>query len=72
MIHYISYSKVNAAIDEATSAVDEETKREIRQSLTRIFKGKAVLIVTHRMSSIADADRVITIEHGKVTSDIIV
>ena len=58
-------------LDEATSAVDEETEREIRRAVISHAKGKTVLIVTHRLASIADADRVITIEEGRVVEDIV-
>jgi ABC-type multidrug transport system fused ATPase/permease subunit len=56
-------------LDEATSAVDEKTEQEIRCAVIRNSKGKTVLIVTHRLASIADADRVITIERGRVAGD---
>ena len=55
-------------LDEATSAVDEETEREIRRSVMELFHGKTVLIVTHRLASLADADRVIAIEDGRIVS----
>lgn len=56
-------------LDEATSAVDEETEREIRCAVKKISTGKTVLIVTHRLASISDADRVISIKNGRIVSD---
>ena len=56
-------------LDEATSAVDETTEKEIRHAVIRNAKDKTVLIVTHRLASIADADRVVTINEGQIVSD---
>jgi len=56
-------------LDEATSAVDEATEQEIRRSVVEGAKGKTIVIVTHRMASVSDADRVITIDNGRVVSD---
>jgi len=56
-------------LDEATSAVDEETEMEIRRAVIDISKGRTVLIVTHRLSSISDADRIVVIKNGRVISD---
>ena len=56
-------------LDEATSAVDEETETEIRRAVVDMSKGRTVLIVTHRLASVSDADRVVTIEDGRVISD---
>jgi len=58
-------------LDEATSAVDEETEKEIRRMVTQNFKDKTVIIVTHRLASVSDADRVIKIDKGQVVSDLI-
>jgi ATP-binding cassette subfamily B protein/subfamily B ATP-binding cassette protein MsbA len=58
-------------LDEATSAVDEATEKEIRKTVMDSSKGKTLLIVTHRMTTVADVDRVITISGGRILSDVV-
>ena len=53
-------------LDEATSALDTETEREIREALTNASEGRSVLTVAHRLSTIADADRIIVLENGSI------
>jgi ATP-binding cassette, subfamily B, bacterial len=56
-------------LDEATSAVDNETERAISEALEVVRKERTVLIVAHRLSTIRHADRIIVMENGKVTED---
>jgi len=53
-------------LDEATSAVDTQTEREIQQNLQQLTEGKTALIVAHRLSTIRHADKIAVIEDGKV------
>jgi len=53
-------------LDEPTSALDEETEAYICQTLSEISKGKTVITVAHRLSTIADYDEVIRMEEGHV------
>ena len=53
-------------LDEATSALDTETEREIRDALTNASEGRSVLTLAHRLSTIADADRIIVLENGSI------
>ena len=53
-------------LDEATSAVDNETERAIQQNLAQITKNKTALIVAHRLSTIRNADEIWVLEHGKI------
>ncbi len=53
-------------LDEATSAVDNETERAIQENLTRITSGKTALIVAHRLSTIRYADEIWVLEHGQI------
>ncbi|MDO8505524.1 MAG: ABC transporter ATP-binding protein [bacterium] len=52
--------------DEATSALDYETEREIQKEIFEIAKGKTVLIISHRLETIKDADKILKIENGAV------
>lgn len=56
-------------LDEATSAVDNETERAINQAMQTIRKERTVLIVAHRLSTIRHADRIVVIERGEIVED---
>jgi len=53
-------------LDEATSAVDNETEAAIQRSLARIAGGRTVLIVAHRLSTVRNADRIHVMDGGRV------
>ena len=55
--------------DEATSALDYESERIIQQNMQEIAKGRTVLIIAHRLSTVRTADRIITIERGRLVED---
>lgn len=56
-------------LDEATSAVDNETERAISVALETVRKERTVLIVAHRLSTIRHADRIIVLEQGHISED---
>ncbi|MBT2771502.1 ABC transporter ATP-binding protein [Halomonas sp. ISL-60] len=53
-------------LDEATSAVDNETEAAIQRSLKRIAHGRTVIMIAHRLSTIVHADEIVVIEKGQV------
>jgi ATP-binding cassette, subfamily B, heavy metal transporter len=53
-------------LDEATSALDSETEQEIQSELTAISKGRSVIVIAHRLSTVADADRIVVLEGGVI------
>jgi subfamily B ATP-binding cassette protein HlyB/CyaB len=55
--------------DEATSALDYESERLIQQNMRQITAGRTVLIIAHRLSTVRMADRIITIERGRLIED---
>src|SRR5215475_7733039 len=55
--------------DEATSALDYESERVIHQNMAQIARGRTVFVIAHRLSAVRPADRIITIERGRVTED---
>jgi ATP-binding cassette, subfamily B, bacterial HlyB/CyaB len=56
-------------LDEATSALDYESERVIHQNMRRIAEKRTVFIVAHRLSALRMADRIVTIERGRLIED---
>lgn len=54
-------------LDDSFSAVDTETEEAILQSLRSIFPGKTVIIVSHRISTLKNANQILVLEDGRVT-----
>jgi len=52
--------------DEATSALDYESERIVQQNLRQIVRGRTVFIIAHRLSAVRHADRIITLERGRI------
>jgi len=52
--------------DEATSALDAENEKIIHDNLQEFFKGKTVIIVAHRLSTVKNADQIIVLKNGSV------
>lgn len=53
-------------LDEATNSLDANNERKIVENLDRFYKGKTVVIVAHRLSTVKNADQIVVIDHGKV------
>jgi ATP-binding cassette subfamily B protein len=53
--------------DEATSALDNETEKEVMQSIYDLDKNLTLIIVAHRISTLKDCNKIITIENGIVS-----
>ena len=55
--------------DEATSALDYESERVIQDNMRSIAKGRTVLVIAHRLSTVRRADRIVTLEAGRLVED---
>ncbi|AJA63671.1 MULTISPECIES: type I secretion system permease/ATPase [Bradyrhizobium] len=55
--------------DEATSALDYESERIIHENMKEIARGRTVLIIAHRLSTVRGADRIFTLERGRLVED---
>ena len=53
-------------LDEATSAVDNETEAAIQRSMERIAEGRTTIVIAHRLSTIRNADRILVLSEGSV------
>ncbi len=53
-------------LDEATSAVDNETEREIQSALDNLVKGRTTIAIAHRLSTLRNADRIVVMENGVI------
>ncbi|MAK42214.1 MAG: ABC transporter, partial [Euryarchaeota archaeon] len=53
-------------LDEATSAVDNETEAALQRSIQKISNDRTTLIVAHRLSTIRNADEIIVLDNGKI------
>ena len=55
--------------DEATNALDANNEREIMEHLHVFYKGKTVVVVAHRLSTVRDADNIIVLDKGKIAEE---
>ncbi len=53
-------------LDEATSAVDTETEKEIQKALDNLVKGRTTIAIAHRLSTLRKADRLVVMDRGKI------
>jgi ATP-binding cassette subfamily B protein len=53
-------------LDEATSNLDPGTERAVEQALERLMEGRTVVVIAHRLSTAARADRIAVVDHGRI------
>ncbi|MAY88931.1 MAG: metal ABC transporter permease [Pseudooceanicola sp.] len=53
-------------LDEATSALDSDTERDIQAALDRAGQGRTVIMIAHRLSTVAEADQIVVLEQGTI------
>jgi ATP-binding cassette subfamily B protein len=53
-------------LDDALSSVDSSTEKEILGSLDRVMRGRTSIVISHRVSTIADVDRIVVLDRGRI------
>jgi subfamily B ATP-binding cassette protein MsbA len=53
-------------LDEATSALDNESERAVQEAMVRLQLGRTTLVISHRLSTIEHADRIVVMANGKI------
>lgn len=53
-------------LDEATSALDSQSEQKVQQALDNLMVGRTTLMIAHRFSTIAKADRIVVLERGRI------
>lgn len=56
-------------LDEATSALDSESEALVQEALSRLIEGRTTIVVAHRLSTVANLDRIVVLKDGKVVED---
>jgi len=56
-------------LDEATNALDANNEKEIMEHLHEFYKGKTVVVVAHRLSTVRNADKIVVLDQGKVAEE---
>ncbi|MCC8051529.1 MAG: ABC transporter ATP-binding protein/permease [Clostridiales bacterium] len=54
-------------LDEATASLDPENEVLIQSAISRLIRGKTVLVIAHRLRTIADADQILVLDNGEIT-----
>ena len=53
-------------LDEATSALDTESERMLQATLGEVLKGRSAIVIAHRLSTVANADCIVVLDHGTI------
>ena len=55
-------------LNEATASIDPENEALIQQAISRLTKGKTLIVIVHRLGTIADADKIVVVQNGQIAA----
>jgi ABC-type multidrug transport system fused ATPase/permease subunit len=61
-----SRSRTSLVFDEATSSLDTESEKAVKENMDQLLKGRTSFVIAHRLSTIRDADLILVLEKGKI------
>ncbi|MEA2703041.1 MAG: ATP-binding cassette, subfamily bacterial [Actinomycetota bacterium] len=53
-------------LDEATSSLDADSERAVKQGIAALLGGRTQIVIAHRLSTVRDADRIVVLDHGRI------
>ncbi|QPC88550.1 ATP-binding cassette domain-containing protein [Mesorhizobium sp. NBSH29] len=56
-------------LDEATSALDNESEAKVQEALAGVMKGRTVIVIAHRLSTVVSADRIVVLDVGRLVEE---
>jgi ATP-binding cassette subfamily B protein len=65
----VVYNPAILVLDEATSSVDPESERFIRQAIAHVAEGRTTITIAHRLSTVQDADRILVLHRGHIAEE---
>ena len=64
--NYLTADEIPELLDEATSYTDPENEAVIQEAISRLTKGKTLIVIAHRLSTIIDSDQIVVVKNGTI------